>query len=330
MQPTTYSQFMASKLIKYQIQAFFTPIITILAILPIASLVAQDHILSQNEITPQYLNPSMIGDFDKKGRISATYNNQLHSIIENTSYKSSRISYDSQKELKERKSLGYGITVISENAGSQNFSLNRMHLGVSYAVHLAEDKNLINLISFGADVGLGRKTINLSSPTSVYNFHPDVSAGLHWRYEKLSKLKLKLGGALFHLNKPVIFSAADFTYALPARTVLHASSEVAISRNFALLAQVEFHEQNFAKNNITRLYGKMNFDNMHQVRYIQLGTWLRSGNGESKFHTVGTGLIVQFNKVNVGFSIEQHQKLNTFGYQFQIGYLFGNRMTKEI
>jgi len=314
--------------------------ITFLFIVESSELVAQDFVLTQYETMPQYLNPSMIGDMEGKARISAVYGNQWSSILKSASYQTRLIAFDSKKKVSDKNSIGYGLGVISESAGSSSFNLNRINLSLSYGMNLSTKENIISLISIGSDLGLTHRSIESTPPPEWVPIpepvidspvlHPDIGAGIQWRFEKLSKFKIQLGGSLFHLNKPNVSFNPDSIVELPLRSVLHASTEVSVSSKIAILGHVEFHTQREAKNNIIRLSGKYTLNDENKLKWLQLGAWVRSGDSGDEFHTKGTGALVHFSKISVGFSIEKHEILMSNGYQFHLGYTFNKEASVDL
>lgn len=220
-------------------------IITLLALTP-ARVSAQDFHLSQYDAAPLYLNPAMAGMFNGYYRIHGHYRTQWASIASKP-FQTSAISFDMPL-----KKWAVGGQVMDNRAGAGNFNVFSVHGSGAYDLALDEEGN--NHISFGAQIGLIHKSVDISrlvfhnqytyangggfdnTLSSGENFGGgistimhDINAGFIYYYgNESSRFNPFIGFSAFHLTQPeeTFFSNDN---RLPMRLVGHVGSRINIS-----------------------------------------------------------------------------------------------------
>ncbi len=132
---------------------------SILSILFIIDIYAQDIHSSQQEYIPVYFNPSQAGLFMGDQRIVADYRNQWKSI--NSPYSTSLFSFDMNFLKKRQRSgyLGMGILAYSDKAGDLNYGTNFFQFSLSGIIKANDN----SLISAGSSFNYSQESVSNSN-----------------------------------------------------------------------------------------------------------------------------------------------------------------------
>lgn len=220
---------------------------------------AQDVHFSLPAFSPLFLNPAQTGAFNGDHRFSGIFRQQWKSVP--VPYMTGGISWDAPVygNLRKDNALGLGVLALYDRAGDGRLSRTAFQISISYNRKLAKR----HFVGMGFQAGLTRRSFdparlsfdnqwngdnydpNLGSGenfTRTSFLYPDLSCGLHWMYDG-EKVQARLGGALFHLNRPnQTFYSANQS-ALPFRWTAYTDVVFPISNKMDISINAIFQQQ---------------------------------------------------------------------------------------
>ncbi|MBK8563795.1 MAG: PorP/SprF family type IX secretion system membrane protein [Saprospiraceae bacterium] len=295
-------------------------------------LLAQDPQFVQFYASPMQLNPAMTGVHPGKWRAVVNYREQWSSILDSRPFKTMSASFDAKSRIGKGDYLAYGVTALSDRAGSSNyvrqtggFSLSYMkqldgsryrqydqyliggaHIG--FGQHSMDEgklwfssqfDNALEQIDYGRDNG---ESINQSTDTYM-----DINAGLVWYTVFDDNQSFYIGGSVNHVNAPkVSFIDADGSESMDMKWVAHAGGELPFSHQLSILPAVAVIGQG---ENMLALYGA-------NIRYtnrdwnevaIRTGLWghlAKDVNGGMATPAVTFTAILELERWNLGVSYD--------------------------
>jgi len=215
---------------------FTHPILSFLLFLTaaISQLQAQDPRFSQYYASPWNLNPAMTGVFNGRWRVVANYRDQWSSILGNTPFRTYSAAFDTRAYVGRSDVAAFGVGVLHDEAGSARFSQNRVQIGGAYLKQLAGGpRSNEHYVSLGAQIGMGQNSLDrgklwfsrqfnnttnqpdLTAPNGEANLNSstkmfaDFNAGLLWYTLFGDEGFFYAGGAMHHINRPVISLIGD-------------------------------------------------------------------------------------------------------------------------
>jgi type IX secretion system PorP/SprF family membrane protein len=211
-------------------------------------LKAQDIHFSQLSETPLLLNPASTGVYDGYYRATINYKSQWAAM--GNPYRTFMGSFDMPVQSKRNNHgahLGIGAFLFSDKAGDSDFSTTQFDISISGIVPM----NNRNTISAGIQAGLAQHSVDVTAiqwPNQYdgQNYDPnlpsyetgrvssysvfDLSAGVHYQYLDFPNsrsgkdmVRFTLGGALFHVTKPILKSYLGMPEHQYSRFVIHSS-----------------------------------------------------------------------------------------------------------
>lgn len=307
-------------------------LIALILILQTNKIFGQDFSYSQFEFAPQFLNPSYSGDFDGNSRLLSSYENQWRSVLSEDSYRKGMVSFDSKLPVGKIHSIGLGGIAIFEKAGATNFRNNKLSFITSYSYNISNTEKYKNTIGLGLEVGIASRGFENRDSTSALNnpiYYPDVGAGLHWKFEKYSRLKIRIGYSIFHLNKPNISLSPDNEVNYEPKLIFHGEIEVFLANRISVLPSLIISSENPHKQNLFRMSGKLLFKESDKQNWLQIGMIGKRGvqpTNEQLFHSYGIGSILKLNNFNFGITVMHHSTLNSNSFEFLFGYIFNRKI----
>ncbi len=249
------------------------------AFLTSGSANAQDIHFSQFFNAPYAQSPANIGQFDGDYRAGAIYRQQWRSVT--VPYSTFGIGGDAA-HFAGVKGLGLGAWIYNDKAGDSRLNTFHADLGASWTERFGESKE--HSITGGLQVGITAVSIDYSALRfdAQYNgftydpslgsneqftrdsrSHPDLHAGITYRYAPEKRRNFEAGIAFFNLTNPDVslFDAAPSP--LDTRTNLHLSVQFPVSEKMDVLPMLQWQAQ-----------GKFReLDLGGMVRYIMLDRW---------------------------------------------------------
>ncbi len=304
------------------------------------SLYGQDIHFSQFYMSPLNLNPAMTGVMNCNGRFVANYRNQWASILRSNAFNTYSASYDHKIPVGQYDYFGVGGTLWGDVAGEADFQTLQARVSGSYSRRMGGDRDQAHYLVFGADVGLGQRSIDFlklrfgTQHDGNGGFDPDlpsgenlardnfmfadVSAGLLW-FSVLDRFNnFYAGVAMHHLNSPDVSFTQDSIVPLYSRYTFHAGGEFALGNtNMGLVPGVVAFKQgpSFLLNLGTSLRFTLAQD-QYTSNTFQIGAWMRlvnnylpSGDGQSSDSSLGADAFIlstrfEYQNFSLGFSYD--------------------------
>lgn len=225
---------------------------------------AQDPYFSQYNAASQQTNPVMTGLFEGEFRANINFREQWASVTDVRPYRTMAASFDMKKPFLKRDYMGFGLTVLRDEAQGTNLTQNRAHFSYAYAKHVGgssrrrTDQYLIiagqggigqNMIegqnlwfSNQYDAELGAVNFGAASGetalTGNSNLYIDANAGLMW-YGLFGKNRsLYFGASAHHLNSPNISFFDEKSSSLEIRYSIQAGGKLPLTKNLSLLPSI--------------------------------------------------------------------------------------------
>lgn len=256
-------------------------------------LFAQDIHFSQFFQTPYALSPGNIGLFDGDHRIGAVYRQQWRSVT--VPYRTFGIGGDAA-HVAGVQGLGAGAWLYNDRAGDSRLNTFHIDLGASWTQRFGAARE--HSLTGGLQVGLTSVSIDYSAlrfdaqyngfyydPSLPANegftrdalTHPDLHAGLIYRYAPARRKSFQAGVALLNLTRPNVafFDAASSS--LDRRTVVHATAQFPVGRDLDVLPMAQFMAQGtFRETDIGGLVRYILLDRYSLLRAVQGGLFWRA------------------------------------------------------
>lgn len=224
--------------------------LTLLSLVVLHAVEAQDLHFSQTSQTPQFINPGSIGVFDGWERFTVNHRNQW--LGAGTQFMTTALSADmnigkGQLRQVDKAHVGLGLMLYNDIGGDSKFGSQNGALTLSGILPMGSGHQL----SAGIQGGLGQRKADLSAVTfsnqwngSIYDAtllsgevntatsftYIDASAGLYYMFDggassfaRNSDFKIKVGVAGYHLNSPTLkYTNGVVTEKLHKKYVAHA------------------------------------------------------------------------------------------------------------
>lgn len=201
---------------------------------------SQDIHLTQFQASPLYLNPAMAGA-NSDSRLSFIYRNQWWNIP--GTYNTFLTSYD--QYFADIRSA-FGIILVSDNAGSMNFS--NKFIGLNYAYDYKFSRNWT--ISSGIKALYGFRTLSFEklifgdqlirgASTSIQPVLPEKKSYLDFSFGTILYSTFHfIGIAIDHINRPNT-SYLGYDYRLPIKFSIHAAKTFFLDNSFGTGKKIE-------------------------------------------------------------------------------------------
>jgi len=220
---------------------------------------AQDIHFSQFFNAPLALGPGTIGQFDGDYRAHGIFRQQWRSV--SVPYRTLGLGGDA-KDFLGVQGLGVGAWLFNDRAGDSRLNQFHLSLGVSWTQRFGEDR--AHSITGGVQAGFTSLTLDsraLSFDNQYNGFtydpslptgerfdrdgllHPDVNAGLVYRYAPRKRELIQAGAGVFNLTTPAIGFLGEPGVPLDRRSTFHVITQFPIHERFDLLPMAQFMTQ---------------------------------------------------------------------------------------
>jgi type IX secretion system PorP/SprF family membrane protein len=305
---------------------------------------SQDLHFSQTNETPLLINPANTGFYNGYIRAIANYRNQWQSM--GKAFQTMNLSVDAGLfKSKRRKSfLGLGLVIFQDQAGAAKFRKTNALLNISGLIKVSKNSVLSAGICGGAvgtnadyskltfasqfdgneidpELPTGENVIFRSFTTT------DLGAGLAYEFGKVKTdqdhddvMKVKLGAAAYHLNRPKQEFSAGADYRLPIRWVGSINSVIDFEdTRFTVTPTFIYMRQGKAWQYITGSYLKVRLSTATKVT----GEKTQNSLGLGLFYRSKDALIPQM-CIDLGdYSIGMSYDINISGYKAASRYMGG-------
>jgi len=282
---------------------FSKPILLFVFLLVVGEqMSAQDPRFSQYYASPWNLNPAMTGLFNGRWRVTGNYRDQWSSFLNPNPFRTYAAAFDARLEVGRNDYAAFGIGAMHDEAGTAQFEQNKVQIGGAFLKQLTGGRyRAQNYLSAGAQLGFGQNSIDWSrlwfsrqfdpsteSPNSgLSNGEPDANAtsdayldfnaGLLWYMLFGTDGFVYAGGALHHINSPVISLTGDDGETLYSRWSGHAGGQFPLSDNFSALPGVLVMQQGPAFETDFGLNFRYSNNDQNELA-LRAGAWARLGN----------------------------------------------------
>ncbi|MEX1131966.1 MAG: PorP/SprF family type IX secretion system membrane protein [Flavobacteriales bacterium] len=220
---------------------------------------AQDIHFSQFFNAPLALGPGTIGQFDGDYRANGIFRQQWRSV--SVPYRTLGLGGDA-KDFLGVQGLGVGAWLFNDRAGDSRLNQFHLSLGVSWTQRFGEER--AHSITGGVQAGFTSLTLDsraLSFDNQYNGFtydpslptgerfdrdgllHPDVNAGLVYRYAPRKRELIQAGVGVFNLTTPAIGFLGEPGVPLDRRSTFHVLTQFPIHERFDLLPMAQYMTQ---------------------------------------------------------------------------------------
>lgn len=220
---------------------------------------AQDIHFSQFFNTPLGTCPANIGVFDGDYRAGGVFRQQWRSVTK--PYTTFGLGGDARNFLG-KEGLGAGAWLFNDRAGDSRLNTFHFSLGASWTERFGENRaqSVTGGLQFGITaLSLDRSDLSFDSQYNGYYYdptldnneafardglsHPDLHAGLVYRYTPAPRQELQAGLGLFNLTTPDIGFLDEPGVPLDMRTALHVLTRFPVSEKVDVLHMVQYMAQ---------------------------------------------------------------------------------------
>ncbi len=268
---------------------------------------AQDPRFSQYYASNWNLNPAMTGVFNGKWRTTVNYRDQWNSILAPVPFRTYAASFETRFNVGARNDYAsFGLGAMHDEAGTAKFQQNKVQLGGAFLKQLSGGRNRTeNYLSAGAQLGMGQNSIDWGElwfsrqfdtgterpdygassgePNANANSkaYLDFNAGLLWYSVFKNDGFLYIGGAMHHLNQPVISLIGNDQETLYSRWTGHVGGQFPVSENLAILPGVLVMKQGPAFETDFGVNFRYSNNDVDELA-LRAGIWGRLGNKLNK------------------------------------------------
>ncbi len=238
---------------------FWTSFLVILISGSTCEVSGQDIHFSQYQNAPLALGPGTIGQFNGDYRLNGIYRQQWRSVT--VPYRTFGMGGDAA-HLFGIDGLGGGAWLYNDRAGDGRLEQFHFSLGASWTERFGERKD--QSVTAGVQFGLTSITLDIDALTfdSQYNgfyfdpglasgesfsrdgmIHPDVHAGLVYRYVPDERKMVQVGLGLFNLTEPTIGFLDEPGVPLDKRMAFHVLTRFPVHERFDIEPMAQFMTQ---------------------------------------------------------------------------------------
>ncbi len=221
--------------------------------------IAQDIHFSQFFNAPLALGPGSIGAFKGNYRLNAIFRQQWRAVT--VPYRTFALGGDAANVVGV-KGLGLGAWAFNDRAGDSRLQQFHFSIGAGYSLQLDQTGNSVlttglqggftslsldnNALSFdaqynGSQYDPSRATGEQFSRSSMA--HPDLNAGMVYRYSPTDRELIQAGVGLFNLTTPKIGFLGEPGVPLDRRITVHVITQFPISKKLDVLPMVQYMKQ---------------------------------------------------------------------------------------
>ncbi len=264
-----------------------------LALLCASAASAQDIHFSQFFNTPYALSPASTGLFEGDYRVGAVFRQQWRSVT--VPYRTFGIGGDAAN-LAGVQGLGGGAWLYNDRAGDSHLNTFHFSLGASWTEKFGKqnDQSLTGGLRFGlTSLSIDYSELRFDTQyngfyydpslgsneqfTSAALTHPDLHAGITYRYTPTKRDLIEAGFAFFNLTKPDVAFNNGEASPLDQRGVIHVISRFPVSEKVDVEPMFQFSGQ--AKFSELDLGGSVRYillDRYTYFRTVQAGLYWRA------------------------------------------------------
>ncbi len=239
------------------------------------------------------LGPGSIGAFDGEHRVHGIFRQQWRSVT--TPYRTFGLGGDTRSFMGMEK-LAVGAWMYNDRAGDSRLTQFHLSLGASWTERFGEERD--HALTFGTQLGFTSLTLDNTAMSfdNQYNgfyydpsletgenfdrqgsFHPDVHAGIVYRYTPAPRQLIQAGFNMFNLTRPKIGFLFSPAVALDRRSGLHVITQFPVAATLDLLPMAQYMAQGtFNELTVGANIRHIMLDRYGLLRAVQLGLHYRA------------------------------------------------------
>lgn len=299
---------------------------------------AQDIHFTQFFHTPLATNPGLMGAFDGDHRVHAVFRQQWRAVTR--PYRTFGLGYDASNAFGTQ-GLGLGLWLFNDKAGDSRLNTFQLAAGPSWTLSPGQGRHAVTA---GVQVGFTALSLNddqlsfdaqyngfYHDPTMATNeefqraslVHPDLHAGVAYRFRVAPRQQVQAGLGLFNLTRPRIGFLGSPPEPLDLRTTFHLTGQLPLSTALDLLPTVQYMAQGrFRELLLGALVRYILVDRYGTLRAVRLGGSFRMADAG----TVYAGL--EYDQWTAGLSYDINTSdlvpasRNRGGFEVTVGRVF--------
>jgi type IX secretion system PorP/SprF family membrane protein len=227
----------------------------------IISANAQEAVFAQYYMSPQHLNPAMIGVFQGKYRFNTNYRQQWGNTFSPVSIKVTQAGLDMRHDFNDNGDyIGIGVNALNdENGGDSRMKIIKGNFGMSYLKQMQGSKyrNASQYLVAAGQVGFGQHSLSTnglwfnrqydSASNSVnYNIatgelaprssiYMDVNIGALFYSTWSDNQSFYVGASMHHVTMPNISFLSNKKEVLRRRFTVHGGGEIPVNNELSVL-----------------------------------------------------------------------------------------------
>jgi len=262
----------------------------------------QDPRFSQFNASPLVINPAMTGVYDGTFRITSSYRDQWSSILGSVPFKTFSVGAEYKVNVNQNDFFGVGVSFLNDEVGVASLKQTKGHLSASYVKQLSGGgyNSTSHHVGIGAQIGGGQNSLdwgqlwfsrqfdpttqkvdtdNISSGETIENnsgVYLDLNAGVLW-YAIMGDHSVYAGGAMHHINSPVISFFEDESQQLYSRYIGQLGGQIMMNRSLDLMPSVLYMQQGPSTEMVIGSAVRYDGGDSNEIA-LRLGAYVRAAN----------------------------------------------------
>ncbi len=277
-----------------------TKIVLMLFLFTGGHAIAQDLHYSQFYSIPSASNPAFTAFRDNDYMVGAIYKTQWGSVSKPYRTLGAVAEMGLLRNKFPNTTLGVGIEIINDRAGSTNFTNNQFNLNISFQQVMGRKRN--HMLGVGFHNGMAVRKFDFSKATfdnqfnGLDGFDPglpsgetqlidkqvdyNLAAGLMYAYSPKDGSKFYIGGAAYNLMSPNVSFFEGGTKRLEKRFAVVSGAEIKLTKKgtWSILPSIFFQKQGPAREILAGAFVRYAMkEKKEEVFALDFGAWYRIG-----------------------------------------------------
>lgn len=290
----------------------------------------QDPRFSQFNSSPLIINPALTGVYEGKVRLTSSYRDQWKSILGSVPFRTVAAGVEFKHNINSNDYFGVGVSFLRDEVGVAKLNQTKGHLSASYFKQLTGGgyNSVAHHIGFGVQVGGGQNSLDwgnlwfsrqFDSSTESVNtginsgetiqdnsdVYLDLNAGFLW-YAIMGDNSVYAGGAMNHINSPVISFLDDAAQQLFSRYIGQIGGQIMMNTELDLLPSIIYMQQGPSTEMVIGSSIRYDGGDQNEVA-MRLGAYVRAANKLDSGMLLDAFIIAanfEVSGINVGLSYD--------------------------
>jgi hypothetical protein len=291
-------------------------VLSLLFIICLNAISAQDPHFSQFFMAPQFINPAQMGQFEGDWRFMGNFRQQwgLAETPFTTAVGAYEMKFTGQEEGQNILAVGtafmydhsmfsaFKSNYVVANAGYHVFLNPNSSIGIGFHGMYANRRIDYSALTFGEQFtsinGFDAAALNGESTLTQPKPYFSLGSGVLYNYNNAMDFEFSAGASIFHVNKPKQSFLGDKDWVIPMRYVAHSELNYQINQNLVMNLNGIFQYQ--SKPSYFSVGGALGMDisGGYGTSLFYAGGWFREG--DAFYPYVG----LEVGKVQLGFTYD--------------------------